>query len=774
MRFSHSRVNAGDLTLRTRRLPYRGALLAGVSAVFIGTPALAQDAPSNQLGLGEIVITAQKRAQSLEDVPVAVTALTGEAITAQRIEAFTDLTRAAASLTITEQTTSPNSSIVVRGIGTFAYSIGAEPSVSVLVDDVPVVQQAQAFDSLSDLERIEVLRGPQGTLFGKNASAGLINIVTKDPSANFSGSGSLSLTTDGERRGEVTVSGPIAGDSGFRLTGYYDKFDGNIRNLTNDDTLGGFESYGIRAKLLFKPVDNVKVVLSAGYASKDQNGTAQTWRFIGPGVPKVPHTAVFLLPLISGITPSESNYDTRVNYDSPTTNRQLTLSGRAEVDLGRATLTSVTSYQDWRYKLINNDIDGTESTDPDGNILAAGPFRSKQFTQELRLASKGDGRLGYVGGLFFADANTTRSYQRTDPILADFAAKTGSRSIAGFAQVDFALTPGTRITGGVRVNNEHISVNYTNFLPGAPCAIACTGTHNDTAVTWKGVIQQDLARHVMAYFSVATGYKGYAYDVTTSFGPFNATNPVLPEKSRAFELGLKGRFLGGRVQANIDAFYSRYNNFQAQASEAIADPTTGRQSLVNQLNNVGRSRTKGVEADVSGKVAPWLRLDVSAAYTEANIVSFPLGNCYPGLAVGQLGCQTIVVGATSANVRELAGGVLPNAPRLKYTIGATVEKEVGNEIFILGTVNYQHQSSVEFDLFQDPLTVQGPYGIMNANFQLKMKNFRVGIFANNLLNKHYASELANSYSIYNHVQTISQVLPRNSQRYLGVKLGFDF
>jgi iron complex outermembrane recepter protein len=165
-------------------------LLAGVGTALVATPVFAQTVPpatEDTGGLEEIIVTAQKREQNLQNVPVSVTALSSEAIQNQRIVDFSDLTRAASSLTITQQTASPNNAIIMRGIGTFAFSIGVEPSVSVIVDDMAVVQQAQAFDGLTDVERIEVLKGPQGTLFGKNASAGVINIVTKDPGNSLSG-----------------------------------------------------------------------------------------------------------------------------------------------------------------------------------------------------------------------------------------------------------------------------------------------------------------------------------------------------------------------------------------------------------------------------------------------------------------------------------------------------------------------------------------------------------------------------------------------------------
>ena len=220
------------------------ALLAGASILMISTNAFAQDAAQEPVaveedtgGLEEIVVTAQKREQNMQSVPVAVTALGAEAIENARIADFSDLTRAAPSLTITQTTSSPNNAIVLRGIGTFAFSIGVEPSVAVIIDDMPVVQQAQAFDNLADLQRIEVLKGPQGTLFGKSSSAGVVNIVTNDPDNDFMGNISATAATDGDVRLEGVVSIPVGEGAGVRLTGFYHNYPGGT-GLTSGSVFG--------------------------------------------------------------------------------------------------------------------------------------------------------------------------------------------------------------------------------------------------------------------------------------------------------------------------------------------------------------------------------------------------------------------------------------------------------------------------------------------------------------------------------------------------------
>jgi iron complex outermembrane recepter protein len=233
-------------------MSYKWALLAGASSLLIGAPAIAQDAASgDSIALEEIVVTAQKREQNLQSVPVAVTAVTGDALQQQGITNFAELAQVSPTLTVSRSNQATGSTVNVRGIGTLAFSTGVEPSVAVIVDDLPVLQQAQAFSNLSDVERIEVLRGPQGTLFGKNASAGAVNIVTRAPAEKFGGTVSAQATSDEQYIGEGSVTGPLGDRAAFRLTGYYNRSEGYIKNLATGSDLGAERNWGLRGRLNF-------------------------------------------------------------------------------------------------------------------------------------------------------------------------------------------------------------------------------------------------------------------------------------------------------------------------------------------------------------------------------------------------------------------------------------------------------------------------------------------------------------------------------------------
>lgn len=791
-------------------------LLATAGAAMFTSQAFAQAAANEPVGLEEVVVTAQKRSENLQSVPVSVTALGAEAIANQRIADFSDLTRAAPSLTMTQTTSSPNNSIILRGIGTFAFSIGVEPSVAVIIDDMPVVQQAQAFDNLADLQRIEVLKGPQGTLFGKNSSAGVVNIVTQDPTGEFSGTVSATVASDRDVRTEAVVNLPVSDKAGLRLTGFYHNYPGNVRNLVDGKKINDQENYGFRGKFKAELSDDVSLTVTAAVAKATQDGTVGTFRSItGTGVPRVLGSpALPLLPLV-GITPGEGNYNARVDADGATSNKTASLAAKVNWDLGFANLVSVTAFQDWKYN-FENDFDGTglnvlgalTGGATNGGVTQRGPYHSRNFSQEVRLVSAGASALKYVLGAYYSDATTHRGFQRGPVVaVANWQAENESRSFALFAQADYRFETDTTVSGGVRYNQEKISVAFDNLVgtTANTCAVGtalCRGSNSDNVVTWKAAISQQLAPSVMAYASAARGYKGYAYDIVTGFNParvnaaLNGTapglvgvGPIRPETSNSYEVGVKSRFAENRIQLNVIAFNTEYNNFQAQSAILVGTPPAPQFIL----NNVGKLRTKGVEVDFSAKANSWLRLDGGAAYTDAIMTQFPNAQGYPG-QTGQVfsGTTSSLVGncvsanpATAASPRTTclfqnrSGARLPNSPTFKWNMSSTVQFPIMGDKEGTFILSYQHQSSVNFDLLGNPLLTQGGYGVLNASLGVELGNVKLTAFGTNLLNEHFASSLADNYGIVggsatNDIHVINQFLTRDSQRYFGVKAAVSF
>jgi iron complex outermembrane receptor protein len=764
------------MTRTIPRAPMRLTTLARAAALVaagLATHALAlaqSAAPAPEEGLQTVVVTAQKRLQSMQNVPVAVNTVDARAIENQQILDFSDITRVAPSMTLNQNP--GNNTISLRGIGTFAYSIGIESAVSVIVDDVPVIQQMQAFSNLSDIDRIEVLRGPQGTLFGKNSSAGVINVVTKASADTLEGSAQVTLTSDGEHRVEGSISGPLSPAAGFRLNVFANQRDGEITNLTTGRDLNGDRGKGIRARLDLKPSADLTAKLIADYSTRHVEGPVTTMRAVPPGSRQ--QGVAPLEPALAGITPGPENRTVRMDSPGYNDSENASLSANIGWKLANHTLTSVTTYQDWRYSLLADfdfssvDLVGALTNNArHGGVSFTSPYRSHMFTQELRLSSNGDGVFNYLGGLYYSNSDNDRSFDR-GPVLsvARWDANAGNRTLAAFAQADYKLTDTTRINAGLRYNREKIDVDFTNLVPATP--VRYQGNSSDNAATGKLALQHDLAKAVMVYASYATGYKGAGYDISTGFDQSRVRLPVAPETSKAYELGLKSRFLQNRVQLNATAFQTDYDDFQAQSSRV--DPTTNVRQ--NAVTNVGALRTKGVELELTAKPINTLMIESSLAYVDAKIRRMPTALCYPGQTVEQ-GCVRV----GTAQVQDLAGKRLSNAPKVKFTLGGTYNFAVGDSGYSgIANLNYQHQSAVNFDLAVNPLTEQRAYGILNGSIALSNPDhsWKVTLFVNNLLDKSYSSFIGDNYNFYNGSHVLMQFLPRNSERYAGVRAKYEF
>ncbi|WP_160486827.1 TonB-dependent receptor [Aurantiacibacter rhizosphaerae] len=728
-----------------------GVLALAATAV----PAHAQEQVSEELG-NTIVVTAQKREQNVLEVPVAVTAIGDNVLEAAQVNEFEDLTSVSPSLTITAGGSQAGHSIALRGVGTVAFSTAVESSVLVVVDDVALLQAGQAFSSISDPQRVEILRGPQGTLFGKNASAGVVNIVTRDPTDYFTGYGQVSVTDDEQYRAEAALSGPINDAGGFRVSGYWSDYDGYLDNLTTGSTLGGENTWGVRGKLQ-QEYGAVTFTLTADYGEATDSLLPDTYLRVDRA------NGANADYDLTGITPGKDNNVVRNNVDRFGDSDQLIASFKADIDLGFATLSSITSYQDWRYDSIN-DQDGTA----DAVIRHDTTYNAEQFAQEIRLTSPTDGFFDYIVGLYYSDGTTDRSFIRTSPIPPlkqnwDSAADT--TSYAAFAQLGFDISDTTMLTVGGRVNHEKIGVFFQDNRPATP--IQYSGSDSETAVTGKIALQQFFDNGLMAFASIATGYKGQAYDVSSGFDQRRADNPIASEDSINYEIGLSGRALGGDAQFQLVGFWTDYDNFQAQGVNA--------QLLAPQfeLTNVGKLRTRGIEFETYYSPTDTLTLFGSAAYVDAQIREFPDAQCY----FGQTAAEGCVFDPTiNQPVQDLAGEQLGNSPDFKFNMGFDYSQPISQSISLFTRGNYTWQSAVNFSLSQNPRTTQVSYGIANLAVGIEgpEDSWALSVFVNNLFDKAYASRIIDDTNPRNDPFVLTQQLPRNYERYFGARLRFGF
>jgi iron complex outermembrane receptor protein len=738
-------------------------LSLAVSTLTLSTATAAQERI-----LEEVIVTAQKRAESSQDIPVAVSAISSDMLENLGITQTRDLVKLSPSLSVgggfsnSKQATSFN----LRGVGTVAFSIGVEQSVAVVLDDVSTVQAGQALTNLIDIQRIEVLRGPQTTLFGKSASAGLVNIITKAPADEFEGSVELTATDDDEQRVQASVSGPISNSLAYRLTGYWSDRDGYIDNLTDGDEVNGEDSKGIRGKLQWDINENLDALLIGYWSEADSTCCALTWRELDP------EARVFgIVPgdPAEGIKPSDDNTDYRADNppDDETDNTGGSL--RFNLALDQFTLTSITAIDNWEYsdagEVDNSDVDvqgaftgGVLS----GGIYSEGKTETDYFSQEFRLISPSYEHFDYLLGLFYADIDTDREFLRIGiPLASNWEGNAGTESIAVFGQGTWRFNEATSVTAGLRWNDEEITADFKNFLITPTEQIS--GKDSDTELLGNISLQHYFTDDVMVYARYAQGYKGQAFDLTATFSEFKADNPVAPETSDAYEIGVKTKMLDKRLQLNATAFYTEYDDFQAQSTRLNPDG-----SLLTTLNNVGELETQGVELEGIALIGNNLTLSLNVAYIDAVIKAFDDAQCYQG--------QTEAEGCVD-DKQDISDGELPNSPDWKWNLAADYQLELESMPFY-GFLNltYVWQDEVNFDLLQNPLSEHDSYGVGDFSVGINDKNdrYRITAFVNNFTDENFSATIIDYRQVYGGARALLGSLPRASQRYYGVRVRFNF
>lgn len=725
---------------------------------------------------GDIVVTAQKRVERLQDVPVAVTAIGGDALASRQINSTSALTQAVPSLTFNQGANPVNTSLRIRGVGTQLFGLGTQSSVATVVDGVPQARQAQGFTSFADIERIEVLRGPQGTLFGANASAGVVSVVTARPSSHFEGRGDVTIAEHNEYRVKGTVSGPISDTLRARLTGFYNDAQGITYNIVTKRIVNGERNWGLRGKLEWEPTSNLTILASAEYGEDTPNCCAST--LVSAVTPAI-------IALNAPIVASRRNRQIGENKETYVRSNHQTYIVQGDLDLGAATLTSISAYQTY-YLNVNQPIDRINS-DPvpfvgRGATYAAYDLNSgtsdiKQFSQELRVGSNGGGDLTYVAGIYYAHLDLERPFIRRRAICPATTGVLGqpcnvapiiqssqsnahlkSDSIAAFGQVEYRIAGGLKVLGGLRVQNERgTNVGYqqtpSTTFPGTAVLTgqfnaAGSIKHSDTAVTGKAGLKYEFSRNLQAYGSYTRGYKGVGYNTETTADYAHQTI-LEPEHVNAYEIGVKARTADGTFSLNAAAFLADYANLQVQANRS--DPNTGSTSFVS--TNAGSSRTKGFELEAN--IRPARGFSVTAAFTLADSrINIDGLNCplqFQGAAPVIPNGTPIGIcfrrAAGAAPQQNLRNAQLPSSPKYRILISPRLDQEIGSSGYVaFGQVDLSYQSEQQFALEQDPLLVQEGYALVNASIGLHPvdSRFTVTLFVKNLFNQNYFTSLGHN------------------------------
>ncbi len=725
--------------------------------------AAAQSAAKTAQDDVEIIVTttAQKRFENIQNVPLAVQVVTPAQLEAQGVRHFQDLGKVAPSLTVRPAEHPVNSNVSLRGVGTFAFGIGVESSVAVTVDGVPLAFQARAFTDLPDVAMIEVLRGPQSTLYGKAASAGLIKIMTTQPTSDFHVKANALVTDDSEYGANFSVTGPINDKLGYVLSASYSNWDGNVKNLFNGKQVNGRETFNSRGKLRWKATPDVTFTLSGNYL----NGTTSVGR------PFIRMASTALLRNVAGQTSnvtlpgvniSESNQTVSNNYDSRTKYWGWGTMLRTDINIGKLNVLGLTSYDKFRLDDYL-DHDDTAATVPAGSNVQVGAFKSRLFTQEIRVLSPGTDAFRYALGIYYANVGFQRPFKRGPAFsLADWFATSGSRQVAAFGQIDWEFVKNLTATVGGRAQNERVKYTFLDKNLAVPASFA--GHASDNATTYRLGMQYQATPDVMLFGSYATGYKGQTYDLTTGFNNNRAAaGPIRPETSKDKELGIRTQFFGRRMTFNVTYFDTDYTDLQAQSIETLADGTTN-----FRLTNVGGLNTKGLEFESAARITRDLTLSGAATYLDATYTSFPVAQCFPA--------QTAAQGCTGSPGRQnLTGTRAVQSPEWKASASIDFAPAITEKLNGVLQGSWQYQSSIYY-VARDPQTFQPAFSLFNLSAGVRDHNRRweATAFVNNLFDKQYYPSLVNSAGNFGNQLATQAVLPRDFRRYAGIRLGVNY
>lgn len=597
----------------------------------------------------EVIVTATKRAVTLQEVPVAVSVVTSETIERAAIVDITDLQSVVPSLRVQTRQNGPASNFFIRGFGNGAQAIGIEPSVGVFVDGMYRSRSGASISDLPNIERVEVLSGPQSTLFGKNASAGVISVITKAPTYEFGGSAEVTLGNYNKVLVKGGVNIPLVEDElALRISGQVHKRDGFVDNLFDGSDVNNTERWAIRGDLLFEPADNVKLRLIVDHDEIDELCCA--------GLNVVDGPANGIITAIGGNTVAGRPFDREIYQDLPPIQdiKNTGVSLQGDVDFNGFALTSITSYRE-------NDIFSHVDTDfSAAEVFAFSPrdYSLQTFTQELRLTSAGDGPLDWMVGGFYFD----ESFQEDAQVLfgpdgrafvdiafgglidqlesnpasgvapgSFFADGTGSRERFGqdnesysiFGQLDYALTDRFTATVGLNYtedkkaafvgsvgevdpfsNNVLVAGSPLSFLPELVAFPNATedGRTNDDKVTWTIRGAYEFNDAVNLYATVATGFKATSWSLGRDSRP--GTRFARPEDTIVYEIGMKAKW--DRVALNVAIFDQTIKDFQVSIFTGTAFA----------FLNADEQSTTGAEFDLTWNVADSLTLGAAGTFLD--------------------------------------------------------------------------------------------------------------------------------------------------------------
>ena len=714
------------------------ALIAAMPALAQTAPAAAETAEAPQ-GIPDIIVTAQRREENLQKAAIAVSAVAGDTLTRNSISQATDLTRLVPSLQIAPAASFTQ--IYLRGIGTFGSNAFAEQGVAFNLDGVYLSRPAAPAGLFYDLERIEVLKGPQGTLYGRNATGGALNVITAKPKlGELGGYLNAEYGNYNALKGSGAINVPIGEHVAFRLAGQYAKHDGYFSDGYDDE-----DTQAVRGQLRGETGTGLDATLSIDYAHVGGKGSGGTImplldgkNRLGPSDPRViaeyltrPPTA----PVPQVIARNDGYQDNRFFGASMTLN----------ADLGFAKLTVIPAYRKTDLDFVSYApsflIDVTENSD--------------QMSLETRLSNK-SGPLNWVlGGYYFTEHVTAKQFFDQGSNGTRINSRLGTDSYAFFGQGTYSLTDTLRLTGGVRYTHddktqdtETHTLPFVGFVPGVfplvPIILDIPSFPKSdvsfSKVTWKAGLEFDLGPRSLLYASVSTGYKSGVLFAAEGL------NYSKPETLRAYTIGSKNRFFDNKLQLNVEAFYWDYRDQQITHLGAVQVASTPGGPIFGPVfatENAGKATIYGAEAELQFQPTGDDVFTANVQYLHARYNSLQYQFYSTTGAAPVVGCATALTTSTGASPQariynvNCSGRPVVNAPTWSLNAGYQHIFQLGNSGRLIAGADTRIESSRFLSIEYLALGQQGSYMMSNARLTYETANGRYSLtgFINNIENK---------------------------------------
>jgi len=768
--------------MRTTTHLLRATSALSIVIAFAATPATAQTTPQREQaqtddtgGVPDIVVTAQKRTERLQDTPISITAVTGETLADRGSGTIASLGNMTPNLVY--NTTAPVSGassgavVFIRGVGQTDFQLTTDPGVGTYLDGVYVARSVGGVLDVVDVERVEVLRGPQGTLFGRNTIGGAISIISRKPGNERSFSGALTLGSRDRVDARVSVDLPLSDGLGFNIVGSSKRQNGYVHGLLDDRDLGDVNRQSVRATLVYDRTGPFRATFAADYTHIDEQNAAS--KLVGisslpPGsttrtdfvfnrktrqvdtvnvsVPPGSPSLVWLynnadVPVL-GVTPYDGrwitpNLDTTFATGPNGTHLNIWgVAGTLEYDLGGQTLKSITAYRRTSGS-FNRDADGSPAAVTHGQNF---DYDQKQFSQELQITGRAlDRRLNYAFGVYYFDESGNDLLTVTVPaafgLVRNFT-YVDNKSYAAYAQATIKVTPTLGVTGGVRYTKDEkgyrVPVGGGAIVNGFAAVFGPAGTvtpffapgsykRSFENTSFRAGIDWKPVSTLLLYASYSEGFKSGGFN-TRYLAPVPSAISYNPELLTTYEAGAKVDLFDRKLRVNTAAFHSKYNDIQLTVYDQGAPIT----------RNGGSAEINGIEVEITAVPVRNLTLSGALGYLDAKYTRVPVLN--PAIASD----QQITLATKLAKTPEWTANA-----RAEYRL------PVADGTDIVAAGDWFYTSTVENDAVNSKFLRQPSYSLFNASLGLDFAHgqYSITAFVNNISNKRVIESGDSNYSI---------------------------